>query len=97
MYTFNKNYGIGEVKGIENGMINIYFEDADLTKKVPFGFVKIYANENDLENEINPILSNEQLEEIMLADKKRHEDRMANQSLIAYINEQTSNNCAKSL
>jgi len=97
MYTFNKNYGIGEVKGIENGMITIYFEDADLTKKVPFGFVKIYANENDLENEINPILSNEQLEEIMLADKKRHEDRMANQSLIAYINEQTSINCAKSL
>jgi hypothetical protein len=97
MYTFNNNYGIGQVKGIENGMVTIFFEDADLTKKVPLGFVKIYANENDLENEMNPILSNEELEEIMLADKKRHEDRMANQSLIAYINEQTSNNCAKSL
>jgi hypothetical protein len=97
MYTFNNNYGIGQVQGIENQMVTIYFEDSDITKKVPFGFVKIYANENDLENEINQILSNDQLEEILLADKKRHEDRMENQSLISYINEQTSYNCAKSI
>ena len=97
MYTFNNNYGIGEIKGIENGMVTIYFEDADLTKKAPLALVKIYDTQDELEKAMNPILSDEELEEIMLADKKRHEDRMANQSLIAYINEQTSNNCAKSL
>lgn len=97
MYTFNTQLGIGKVNGIENGMVEIYFEDVDKTKNVPFGFVKIYASENDLENEINQILSNDQLEEFLLADKKRHEDRMENQSLISYINEQTSYNCAKSI
>ena len=97
MYTFNKIYGIGQVKGIENEIITIYFEDADITKKVPVGFVKVYMSEDDLENQVNPIISNEELEQILLADKKRHEDRMDNQSLIAYMNEQTSRNCAKSI
>jgi hypothetical protein len=97
MYTYNKQLGIGEVKEIANGMVTIFFEDADLTKKVPFGFVTIYNTEEDAEESANPIMSIEALEAELLADNQRHINRMNNQEEIRIMNELTSRNCASAL
>jgi hypothetical protein len=97
MYTYNKQLGIGEVKEIANGMVTIFFEDADLTKKVPFGFVTIYNTEEDAEESANAIISIEDLEAELKADNQRHINRMNNQEEIRIMNELTSRNCASAL
>lgn len=96
MYTFNTQLGIGQVQSIINGMANIYFEDADTTKNVPLGFVKIYATEEDAEESSIEPMTTQELEAILLADKQRHIDFMNNQEAIRLMNQQTSINCAKS-
>lgn len=95
MYTFNTKSGIGQVQDITNGMVVIYFEDEDTTKVVPFGFVKIYATEEEAENASNESMTTEEIEAILLADKTRHANRVNNQEVIRLMNLETSMNCSK--
>jgi hypothetical protein len=97
MYTFNTQLGIGKVNSIENGMVVIYFEDADKTKNVPVDFVSIYSTEEEAEEASNEKMTIEEVEAMLLAEKNRHIDRMNNQEAIRLINLETSMNCAKSL
>lgn len=97
MYTYNTKLGIGNVISIENGMVEIFFEDAEATKKVPFGFVTIYATEEAAEEASEERLTAEEVEAILAADKQRHIDRMDNQEAIRLMNEESARNCAKAL
>jgi hypothetical protein len=97
MFTFNQKLGFGEVQEISNGFVTIYFEDADATKKVPVGFVTIYATEEEAEEASNTSMTAKEVEAILADEKARHINRINNQETIRLMNEQTSRNCAAAL
>jgi len=83
MYTYNRNYGIGKIESIENGMVNVYFAEEDVKKSLMLSFVKIFNTEEEAEEGLNPPMTIEEMEARM-ADAA-NEDRIMREGRAAHM------------
>jgi pentose-5-phosphate-3-epimerase len=65
MFTINKQKGIGEIKEIANGMVTVYFEETDETKKLVEQYTTIYATREEAEIALNPEMTEQDIAEIL--------------------------------
>ena len=74
MFTINKKFGIGKVENIENGIVTVYFDETDETKKLVEKYVTIYNTEEEAEEALNPSLSEDDM--IKINEKSEEDEKI---------------------